>query len=224
MLFRNALILAVVGSVGTAGGSTARDFAFFDILKDGKADKELIGKHCGEADGWVRAFSSASVNLTQKEAGKRVSYKSQQFTNVNANPGEWSSEVYKALCPGLYTFTLDYVTTPKDGGTSGDVAVQIHVWRKTGKTDRPGEVVAVADKTGKGRGTGHASVTLALGTGDEVSTYASSADGKPRHFERIQLNGYRVQHMPQLAIDFDSAWWEADRAIADKATLLATSK
>ncbi|MBL8631279.1 MAG: hypothetical protein JNM81_16715 [Rhodospirillaceae bacterium] len=220
MLSRAALGLSVAGMVAFTGAAAARDFAFFDILKDGKADKAAIGKHCGEADGWVRAFTAASVNLAQTTQGQRVAYKDKQYTNVNANPGEWSTQVYKALCPGLYSFTLDYTAAPKDKATSGDVAVQIYVWRKAGTTPRPGELIAVADKTGKGRGTGHASSTITMNTGDEVSTFATSADGKPRFFERIQLNGYRVHHMPQLAADFDNAWWETDRAEADKVLAL----
>ncbi|MBL8642455.1 MAG: hypothetical protein JNK21_00870 [Rhodospirillaceae bacterium] len=216
MRMRNVALASVAGLAALAGMAEARDFAFFNILKDGKADKEAIGKHCGEADGWVRAFTAASLNLTQKEAGQRVVYKDKQFTNVNANPGEWSTAVYKALCPGLYTFTLDYTAAPKDGTTNSDVAVQMYVWRKTGSTPRPGDLIAVADKAGKGRGTGHASATITMNTGDELSTFGVSADGKSRFFERIQLNGYRVHHMPQLAADFDSVWWEADRAEADK--------
>jgi hypothetical protein len=196
--------------------ANAQDFAFFNILKDGKATKDEIDKHCAEGEGFVRAFSVAALNLTLSQTHERVRYADRQFTNVNANPGEWTGEVYKALCPGLYTFNLDYIATPKDGATAGDVTVHIHVWRKAENGPRPGDLAAVAEKTGKGRGTGHASVTLALGTGDEIATHALSADDKPRHFERIQLTGYRVHHIGKLAADFDTAAWEADRAEAEK--------
>ncbi len=217
MRFR--ILLSLTTAMLLAGGAVSaaeREFAFFNILKDGKADKEALGQHCGEQHGLVRALSSASINLMQKEQGRRVTYKDKQFTNANANPGEWTTEVYKALCPGLYTFTLDYTAAPKDGATSGDIAVQMYVWHKTGKLPRPGELVAVADKTGKGRGTGHANTAVLLNTGDEVSTYSTSADGKPRFFERITMNAYRAVHMPQLAADFDNVWWEEDRVAADK--------
>jgi len=195
----------------------AEDFAFFNLLKDGKASKADVAAHCASPDGGVRAFSVASLGLTLSEPHERVRYKDRQFTNVNANPGEWNGEVYKPLCPGLYSFTLDYIAAAKDGATAGDVTVHIHVWRKAASGARPGELAAVAEKTGApGRGTGHAAVTLALGTGDEISTHTLSADGKPRYFERIQLTGYRVQHMPELAADFDTAWWDADRAEGEK--------
>jgi hypothetical protein len=220
MLFKNVLALSVAGLVGFASLAAARDFAFFNILKDGKADKEAIAKHCSESDGWVRAFSSASVNLLQTQANQRISFKGQQFTNSNASPGEWSMELYKTLCPGLYTFNVDFVTAQKDGSTNGDVTVQLYAWKKDAKGPRPGTVVAEAVKVGKGRGAGHATATLAMGTGDEITAFAVSADGKPVYFERVQLNAHRAHHMPQFAADFDSIWWEEDRAVADKITTL----
>ncbi|MSO99254.1 MAG: hypothetical protein EXR11_13735 [Rhodospirillaceae bacterium] len=195
----------------------AEDFAFFNILKEGKATKAEVATHCGTPDALVRSFSSASLNLTLSENHERVRYKDRQFTNVNANPGEWNGEVYKVLCPGLYNINLDYITGAKDGATSGDVTVHIHVWRKAKGGARPGELAAVAEKTGStARGTGNAAVTLALSTGDEIATHSLSTDAKPRHFERIQLTTHRVMHMPELAADFDTALWEADRAESDK--------
>ncbi|MDX2144985.1 MAG: hypothetical protein SFV19_16640 [Rhodospirillaceae bacterium] len=206
-----ALTLALMGA------PRAEDFAFFNLIKDGKVSKDEVAKHCGAPDGMVRAFSVASLNLTLAEFHERVRYTDRQFTNANASPGEWDGEVYKTICPGLYTFSVDYITAAKDGATDGDVTVHIHVWHKAKGGARPGELAAVAEKTGSSaRGTGHATATLALGTGDEISTHSLSADGKPRHFERIQLNAVRVHHMPELAADFDLAAWEADRVESDK--------
>jgi hypothetical protein len=216
MFARYFIGLALAAAAGPKAAH-AEDFAFFNLIKDGKVGKDDVAKHCASPDGGVRAMATASLDLTLTENHERVRYKDRQFTNVNANPGEWNGEVYKPLCPGLYAFTLDYITGPKDGATTGDVTVHIHVWRKSKGGPRPGELAAVAEKTGAGaRGTGHATVTLALGTGDEIATHSLSADGKPRHFERIQLNVHRVQHMPELAADFDTAAWEADRAESDK--------
>jgi hypothetical protein len=205
-----ALTLAVMSAAG------AEDFAFFNLIKDGKVSKDDVAKHCASPDGGVRAMAVASLNLTLAEPHERVRYKDRQFTNINANPGEWNGEVYKPLCPGLYTVSVDYITAAGDGATAGDVTVHLHAWRKVKGGPRPGELVAVAEKTGANpRGTGHATVTLALGTGDEIATHSLSADGKPRRFERIQLNVHRVQHMPELAADFDTALWEADRVESD---------
>jgi hypothetical protein len=199
------------------GFAQAEDFAFFNLLKDGKASKDVVAQHCGSLDGGVRAFSVASLNLTLAQTHERVRYKDRQFTNVNANPGEWNGEVYKVLCPGLYSINLDYITGAAADATTGDVTVHIHVWHKANGGPRPGELAAVAEKTGPtARGTGHAAVTLALGTGDEIATHSLSADGKPRFFERIQLNAHRAAHMPELAADFDTRQWEADRAESDK--------
>jgi hypothetical protein len=195
----------------------AEEFAFFTLLKDGKASKETVAQHCESLDGGVRAFSVASLNLTLAQTHERVRYKDRQFTKVNANPGEWNGEVYKVLCPGLYNINLDYITGVAEGATAGDVTVHIHVWHKANGGARPGELAAVAEKTGStARGTGHAAVTLALGTGDEIATHSLSADNKPRFFERIQLTAHRVTHMPELAADFDTKLWEADRVESDK--------
>ena len=167
---RHLFVLAAVVVSTAPGLAMAEEFAFFNILKDGKATKEQVARHCAAPDGVVRAFSVASLNLTLTEFHERVRYKDRQFTNINASPGEWNGEVY-----------------------------------------------AVAEKTGPtARGTGHAAVILALGTGDEISTHSLSADNKPRHFERIQLTSHRVMHIPELATDFDLTLWEADRAESEK--------
>jgi hypothetical protein len=209
--------IVAVNAALMISSAQAEDFAFFNLLRDGAATKDQVAQHCGGLDGGVRAFSVASLNLKLSEVHERVRYKDRQFTNVNANPGEWNGEVYKVLCPGLYNISLDYITDAKDGATDGDVTVHIHVWHKGETASRPGDLAAVAEKTGpNARGTGHASVTLALATGDEVATHSLSADGKPRFFERIQLSAYRVAHMPELAEAFDTKAWEAERAESDK--------
>lgn len=214
---RHLFVLAAVVLSTAPGLAMAEEFAFFNILKDGKATKEQVARHCAAPDGVVRAFSVASLNLTLKEFHERVRYKDRQFTNINASPGEWNGEVYKVMCPGLYNINLDYITGQSEGATDGDVTVHIHVWRSATGGARPGDLAAVAEKTGPtARGTGHAAVILALGTGDEISTHSLSADNKPRHFERIQLTSHRVMHIPELATDFDLTLWEADRAESEK--------
>ena len=98
-----------------------------------------------------------------------------------------------------------------------DVAVKVMLWRKEAGGLRPGTVVGIAEKTGAAaRGTGHINVMLRLGSGDEVSTFSASADGKPRYFERIALTGYLASAIDKLAADFDTTVWEAERAEADK--------
>jgi hypothetical protein len=218
---RRALVLVALCLAPPA--SRAEEFAFFSLIKDGKVAKDEIARHCESTDGRVRALSTASLNLTLAKNHERVKYGDRQFTNVNFSPGEWTGEVYKAICPGLYSVSVDFIATDKDGATAADVTAHIHIWRrgvvdKEGKPQgRPGDLAGVAFKAGPApRGTGHASALLALGTGDEISTHSLSSDGKPRHFERIELNVHRVQPMPDLARDYVAAEWEADRAESEK--------
>ncbi len=201
-----------------AASAAAKDFAFFEILKDGKASKAEIAQHCRTEDARVRIVSYASTAVTHSAARDRVRYKDAQgVASSNANPGEWSGEVYKALCPGLYSFSVDYTTGVAKGATAGDVSVKLMLWRKEAGGPRPGTIVGAAEKTGTAaRGTGHINVMLRLGSGDEVSTFSASADGKPRYFERIALTGYLASPIDKLATDFDNAIWEAERTEADK--------
>lgn len=206
----------------------SEDFAFFKLVKDGRVAKEEIAKHCESADGRVRALSTAALNLRLEQNHERVKYGDRIFTNVNFSPGEWTGEVYKAICPGLYSVSLDFIADTKDGASGDDITVHIHVWHKDATTPegkpvgRPGELAGVAFKAGPTpRGTGHASALLALGTGDEIATHTLSGDGKPRHFERIELNIHRVQPLPDLARDYVAKEWDADRAEAEKVRFAA---
>jgi hypothetical protein len=206
--------------------ASSEDFAFFKLIKDGRVAKEDVASHCQTPPARVRALSTASLNLKLDLNHERVRYVDRQFTNLSFSPGQWTGEVYKAVCPGLYNVTVDFIATDKDGATAGDVTVHIHTWRKAALPDmpafdkpmvRPGELSAVAFKAGPApKGTGHAQALVALGTGDEISTHSLSSDGKPRFFERVQLNIALVQHMPELARDVVNAEFEADRAESEK--------
>lgn len=217
---KRILAAALVAAPFTAG---AEDFAFFNLIKDGKVSKEQIATHCETPDGKVRALSTASLNLTLEKFHERVPFKDRQYTNVNFSPGEWSGEVYKAICPGLYNVTLDFIAANADGATDGDVTAHIHLWRKAPLKEgqetqaRPGELAGVAFKPGpSAKGTGHASAVVVLGTGDEISIHSLSPPNTKRHFERIELNVHRIQPMPEFARDFVAAEWDADKAEADK--------
>lgn len=203
--------------------ATAEDFAFFNLIKDGKVPAAAVAKHCETPDGRVRALSTASLNLTLDKFHERVPYKDRQYTNVNFSPGEWTGQVYKAICPGLYQVSVDFIATNADGATDGDVTVHIHLWRKAPLKEgqetqsRPGELAGVAFKAGpSAKGTGHASAVVVLGTGDEISTHSLTAPNTKRHFERIEINVHRIQAMPEHARDYVEAEWEADRLAAEK--------
>jgi hypothetical protein len=198
------------------------EFAFFNLIRDGKVSAAEVAKHCETPDGRVRALSTASLNLALDKFHERVPYKDRQYTNVNFSPGEWTGEVYKAICPGLYQVSVDFIATNAEGATDGDITVHIHLWRKAPLKEgqetqaRPGELAGVAFKAGPAaKGTGHASATVVLATGDEISTHSLSAPNSTRRFERIALNIHRLQPMPELARDYVAAEWEADRADAE---------
>jgi len=207
LLIHLGLILPLIASPA----STEEDFSFFALIKDGKIAKEKINAHCADLP---RALSMVGTNVTHNSSWhQRVAYHDKQVTNLNANPGEWTGSVYKTLCPGLYSFTLDYLASELEGGTNDDFVVHLHVWRKDGSQDRPGDLTAVAYKTGPGgRSTGHASVTLEMATGDEFSTFSFHPDDAARHFERIQLTAYRVHHIPSLAKEFNLKVWNSELA------------
>lgn len=209
-----ALVLAQdpAGPVLAQTEEGAPDFEFFELMTDGKVGGDDVAAHC---QGSPRAFSFETRNLTHTEPHQRVKFAGRQITNVNANPGEWNGSLYKPLCPGLYTFTVDFTSSNTDGATDGEILVHLHTWHKGGR-NRPGELAAMAVKpAGQASGVGHASVVVEMATGDEFSLFTLSPGADKRHFDRIQVSGYRVHHLPDLARDFDNTVWDAERAEAD---------
>lgn len=224
-------LISAVLCLAPFSASSEEDFTFFTLIKDGRVAAADVASHCQTPKARVRALSTASLNLKLDLNHERVRYVDRQFTNLSFSPGQWTGEVYKVVCPGLYTVTVDFISSDKDGATDGDVTVHIHTWRKAPLPDmpggdkpmtRPGELSATAVKIGPAaRGTGHAQALVALGTGDEISTHSLSDDGKPRFFERVQLNIALVQHMPELARDVVTAEFEADRLESEKVRFAA---
>ncbi|MBM3513577.1 MAG: hypothetical protein FJX59_07650 [Alphaproteobacteria bacterium] len=221
---RNTTIATLLGAlIAYPEAVWAEDFAFFKLIKNGKVAAATVAKHCETPDGRVRALSTASLNLTLEKFHERVPYKDRQYTNVNFSPGEWNGQVYKAICPGLYQISVDFIATDADGATDSDVTVHIHLWRKAPLKEgqetqaRPGELAGVAFKAGPAaKGAGHASAIVVLGTGDEISTHSLTAPNTKRNFERIELNIHRIQAMAEHARDYVEAEWEADRLAAEK--------
>ncbi len=189
------------------------DFVFFSLIDDnGRVPADKIADHCA---GSPRALSVETRDLVHTEPHQRVWFTGRQITNVNANPGEWNGALYKPLCPGLYSFSVNYESGVDNGGTDGEVTVHLHAWHRDGR-NRPGELTALAIKApGQEHGVGHANVVVEMGTGDEFSLFTLAEDNAPRHFRRLQLTAYRVHDLPKLARDFDSGAWDADRAAAD---------
>jgi len=189
------------------------DFSFFELMDDyGRITPEQINNHCESSP---RALSVETRDLVHTEPHQRVWFTGRQITNVNANPGEWNGALYKPLCPGLYSFSVSYETSIDNSGTDGEVTVHLHAWSKEGQ-ERPGALTALAIKTsGQKQGAGHASVVLEMATGDEFSLFTLAEDNALRHFKRLQLTAYRVQHLSDLARTFDMEVWDQERYEAD---------
>lgn len=189
------------------------DFEFFGLIdENGQVPADKVATHCS---GSPRALSVETRNLVHTEPHQRVWFTGRQITNVNANPGEWNGALYKPLCPGLYSFSVNYETDVDNDGTDGEVTVHLHAWKRDG-LDRPGELTALAIKpTGQAQGVGHASVVVEMATGDEFSLFTLAEGNAPRHFKRLQLTAHRVHHIDDLARDFDTIDWDEERAEAD---------
>ncbi|NKB45469.1 MAG: hypothetical protein GKS03_14450 [Alphaproteobacteria bacterium] len=189
------------------------DFVFFSLIDDnGQVAADVVAEHCADSP---RALSVETKNIVHTTPHQRVWFSGRQITNVNANPGEWNGALYKPLCPGLYSFNVDYMTNAEDGATDGEVVVHLHTWHRGGR-DRPGELTALAVKApGQDRGVGHASVIVEMATGDEFSLFTLSPGAEKRRFERLQLTAYRVDHIPKLARAFDRKVWDQERADSD---------
>lgn len=208
------LIAALVAATSTSAQQPIEepDFAFFGLIEDGKVSAEKIAAYC---EGLPRAFSVETRDLVHTQPHQRVEFSGRNITNVNANPGVWNGSLFKPICPGLYAFNVDFMSSAEDGATDGDVIVHLHVWHRGGR-DRPGELTAMAVKpAGLARGVGHASTAVTIASGDEFSLFTLSPGAEKRHFERIQLTAYRVTHMPDLARDFDLDLWEQERTDAN---------
>lgn len=204
------LAVALLSFTAFVTSTTARneDFIFFNLIVDGKVPKEKIVTHC---EGRPTGFSVVAERQSHDKDMSMVQYNAAQVTNINASPGEWTGAVYKPLCPGQYTFTIDFIASDDDGANAKSVSVELYQRKRNG--DRPGQLVAVAALTDARKGgTGHATVMLEMATGDELYTYSRAEGNAKRHFTRVQLSGYKVNDMPENAADWDSEAWNAELA------------
>ena len=215
---RAAFSIGLLTALLIAGPSLAQsddepDFVFFGLMDEyGRVPADKVADHCA---GSPRALSVETRDLVHTKPHQRVWFTGRQITNVNANPGEWNGALYKPPCPGIYSFSVNYETGVEHDGTDGEVTVHLHAWHKEGRA-RPGELTALATKaSGQDNGVGHANVVVEMATGDEFSLFTLAEDNAPRHFKRLQLTAYRVNHVADLARDFDTKNWDEERAAAD---------
>jgi hypothetical protein len=197
---------------------TDEDFEkFFGLLEDGKITQEKNEQRCAKEE---VGFTFTGANLEQPAEPTRIEYNVTKLDmSVDGRPfrskyrnatfGEWTSQVFKPLCGGLYTFTVEYAVSLPKRTDPRDISVQIYL-RRADDT-RPGYMVMESHPDGgKGYATGQATVVLPLATGDEVSTWSVAANSKPVMIESIAISGYKVAHLPEMIGAFDQTEWAAD--------------
>lgn len=202
---------------------------FFGLLEDGKITEEKMVGFC--VDEYV-GFTFIGENLQHAGERQRIDYnKTALDMTVDGRPfrsqyrapsfGEWTREVFKPLCPGLYTFTVNYeVNMPKDSKAQ-DFSLQIYMQRE-GDT-RPGLLLVESHPAGTAEfAAGQATVVVPMATGDEISTWtAIRGDKGERSISSVALSGYKVAHLPELVKAFDMDEW--DQAMRDLGSRLGAA-
>ena len=214
-----SLIISDATAQSTEEEFTDEDFAqFFGLLVDGKITKEKLNQRCAKK---AIGFTFAAANLVQEGPLERVEYnktglkqsidgRSLRSKHHNAAFGEWTGSVFKPICPGLYVISVDFSTSGKQTHVADTVLVHLYL-RRAGEA-RPGKRLVTAVKAGPSpRGNGHATISLPLRTGDEVSTYAESAGSQDRReFESVTFTAYKIAHLAEYIEEFDMEAWGAD--------------
>ena len=200
---------------------TDEDFEkFFGLLEDGKISMEKNEERCAEEE---VGFTYTGANIEHPAESTRINYNVTKLVmsadgrpfrskHRNATFGEWTGQVFKPLCGGLYSFTVEYALDMPKRARPRDISIQIYLQRE-GDT-RPGYMVMESHPSGSnGYATGHATIVMPLATGDEVSTWSVSTNGKPINIESVAISGYKVAHLPELTGAFDQNAWTADMKI-----------
>ncbi|MEC9375021.1 MAG: hypothetical protein VYA80_01465 [Pseudomonadota bacterium] len=203
---------------------TDEDFdKFFGLLVDGKVTQEKNEKRC--ADEKI-GFTFTGKELSHNSKPTRINYNVTKLDMTvdgrpfrskyrNATFGEWTGQVFKPLCGGLYNFTIDYSLELPEQIDPRDINVQIYLQRNG--DSRPGLMVMESHPNGnQGYATGQANVVLPMSTGDEVSTWTSLDGGiKTIEFESVAISGYKISHLPELTLAFDQSLWTEDMKALD---------
>jgi len=198
---------------------TDEDFEkFFGLMVDGQISIEKNVKRCATEE---VGFTFTGAGLQHSAEPTRINYNVTKLDMTvdgrpfrskyrNATFGEWTGQVFKPLCGGLYSITVDYSVTLPKRANPRDTTVQIYLQRE-GDT-RPGLMVMENHPSGSdGYATGSATVILPLATGDEVSTW-SVLSGKQKELliESVAISGYKISHLAELTGAFDQTSWTDD--------------
>jgi hypothetical protein len=196
---------------------TDKDFEkFFGLLEDGKITAEKNAQRCATEE---LGFTYTGAGLDHPPEATRIDYNVTKLEmSVDGRPfrskyrnatfGEWTGQVFKPLCGGLYVFTVEYAVALKGRTDPRDVSIQIYLQREGDR--RPGYRVIESHPNGTKYATGQATVVLPMATGDELTTWSVAANGKPVIIESVSISGYKIAHLPELVKAFDQEAWSAD--------------
>jgi len=201
------------------------DFAqFFSLIENGKISREKMSERCAAqaigftflGEGVVHEGGPRRIFYNVSREDSSVDGRTLRAKHFNASFGEWTGSVFKPLCPGLYSITVDFVAGDNAESASESVEVNIHL-RRPGE-ERPGRIIGTASKTGPNvSGTGHATVALPLRSADEISTWSVAPDGKSsRSFLRVTLTAYKVTHLEDYVTEVDMDEWTEEITLLKK--------
>jgi len=203
-LLGSVLLLPVFGQNMSNEEFTDDDFAkFFGLIEDGKISREKMVRRCVDE---VVGFTFAGYDLVHSGERARIDYNQTRINgsvdgrvmrsrHFNVSFGEWTGSVFKPLCSGMWSIAIDFDATP-------NTRVGLYV-RKPGEP-RPGTLIV-------GSRTGHLSLAMPLGTGDEVSTYSESVNDKnDRRIHAATFTAYKIGHIEKYMQEFDENAWNAD--------------
>ncbi len=203
---------------------------FFGLIEDGKISKEKLEVRCVTKES---GFTFTAKDLLHKSNLERLEYNETKLNaSVDGRPlrskyhnaafGEWTGSIFKPICAGLYLISLDVTVA------SGDVAdaeqTRIHIFLRREGEARPGRIMTTAHTSGEGRAAGHATLVLALRTGDEVSTYSqATGNAQSRLIERASFTAAKIAHIDGLIDEFDSEAWDADLIALENTASISTN-
>jgi hypothetical protein len=216
VLRRLAQTFALAGLAGNAfaGGHDTSSFAqesfteddfaqFFSLVQDGRIPAADMSARCREQG---IGFTFVGRDIVHDQPEQRIFYnvsredssadgRTLRAKHFNASFGEWTGSVFKPLCSGLWSIGVDFDASP-------NTRVDLYL-RKPGE-ERPGQAILSSSS-------GHLSLALPLGTGDEISTYTVSVTDKPqRTIPQATFTAYKIAHIDKYMTEFDEAAWNAD--------------
>jgi hypothetical protein len=198
---------------------TEDDFAqFFSLIEGGKISRDKMSERCADQS---IGFTFVGEDIRHEDNLHRIYYNvSRENASVdgrtlrakhsNASFGEWTGAVFKPLCPGLYSVSVDFSAANAGNDDAGDV--HVHVYLRRSGENRPGQKIVTATMIVAGpRGTGHATLALTLNSGDEISTWSEGTGNDPaRTLESVTFTAYKIVHLENLVEEIDMDAWTED--------------